>query len=224
MASIPTAPTLHHRPSTSPGAQVEEINFTAREAIITKAFWLMYASFSIRSLVISAVAVHAIAAMVEKDIGPSAGAAIVATIGFASIPGRLLAGVIVDKMDKRHFSMGVSALMGISLLIFVWASGVWLLVLFAIVYALGIGGTGTVQFAIRGEYFGRKAFATISGFGSILMGAGAMIGAWTAGFVFDRAGTYDPAFYLYAGLSLLAMAAIFLARRPPPRSAPLGGP
>ena len=190
------------------------VDFTAREALATKAFWLMYVNFGIRALIISAVSIHFIAALVDKEFSRATAANLLALLGIMSFPSRLGAGILADRMDKRYLGALATGILGLSMLSLIWATSLWQLVLFVAVYSVAIGGSGTNQFAIRAEYFGRKAFATISGFGAIVMAAGALLGTWLAGFVFDRTESYNGAFAIYAGLSLVSILAILLAKRP----------
>ena len=103
--------------------------------------------------------------------------------------------------------------MGTSMLLLAWASEVWQLAIFAPVYGLAHGG-GTVMFAMRAEYFGRRSFATISGMGTVMMASGSMLGAWLAAFIFDKTGSYNLAWMTFGAASLVGVAAILLVRRP----------
>ncbi|HAL46653.1 MAG TPA: MFS transporter, partial [Dehalococcoidia bacterium] len=51
-----------------------------------------------------------------------------------------------------------------------------------------------IVISIRADYFGRKAYATIMGFSSMIMMVGMMSGALFTGFVADRTDDYTLAF------------------------------
>ena len=199
------------------GPTFAETDFTLGEALASRAFWLLNVNFAFRAMIISAVTIHFVPAMVAKDFSPGAAASLFAFLGVMTLPGRLGIGFMSDRLDKRRLGASVSLIIGLSMLIAIWAQSLWQVLLFLTVYGVAIGGGGAAMFAIRGEYFGRRAFATISGFGSIFQALGAMVGTTLAGFTFDRTGNYDIAFYTYAALSLVAIAAIAGARRPIPR-------
>jgi MFS family permease len=70
--------------------------------------------------------------------------------------------------------------------------------LFALLYGIGFGGRIPLFTAIRGEYFGRKAFGAIMGiseFPSGLLNVGAPL---FAGYMFDTTGSYTVPFTMLA--------------------------
>jgi MFS family permease len=73
-----------------------------------------------------------------------------------------------------------------------------------------------VEIAIRGEYFGRKRFATISGILNAIIAVGAFIGPIYAGWSHDATGTYNTSFTFLAIASAAGAVFFFLARRPAP--------
>ncbi len=198
-----------------PGA-FAETDLTVREALTSRSFWLLGLNFSMRSLVISGITVHFLAAMVDKGISAGTGAQLFVLVGVISLPGRLGVGVMTDRYEKRLVSASMSMLIGLSMLVAVWADSVWQVVLFLIVYGIGTGGGGSAMFAIRGEYFGRRAFATISGFSTAMQAGGAVLGSTLAGVTYDRTQSYTVGFLIFAAVSGVAALAIAAATRPIP--------
>ncbi len=194
-----------------------ETDLTTREALTSRSFWLMNFTFTMRAMVISGVTVHFIAAMVDRDMAKSTAASLFALAGVMSLPGRLGIGVLTDRCEKRLVNSGVVLGLAGALLLGAWAGNVWQAVLFMMAYGVASGGGGSAMFAIRGEYFGRRAFATISGFGTAFQASGAMLGNVLAGVTYDATGSYTVAFLTFAALSGAAAVSIFLARRPVPR-------
>ena len=117
-------------------------------------------------------------------------------------------------MDKRLVGGVMAGLMALSMLIFVWADALWQVILFIAIYAVSSGGGGSLMFAIRGDYFGRKAFATITGFGSSIMMIGSVLGPTFMGFSFDATDSYDLAFYVFSAVGAASTIAMLLAKRP----------
>ena len=69
--------------------------------------------------------------------------------------------------------------------------------------------------AIRADYFGRKSFATIMGFSSMVIQVGTVSGPLLGGFVGDlTGGDFRPAFGIIAVFT--AMGAVFFALAKPP--------
>lgn len=68
--------------------------------------------------------------------------------------------------------------------------------------------------AIRGEYFGRRAFATIMGVSQLPMNIGMIFAPLFAGYMYDTYGTYIVPFTVFAGLSFLGAVLMLFVRRP----------
>ena len=68
--------------------------------------------------------------------------------------------------------------------------------------------------AIRGDYFGRRNFATILGVSQAPMNLVMMGAPIAAGYLFDRLGSYTVPFLILAGLNFLGASMILLARKP----------
>ena len=75
--------------------------------------------------------------------------------------------------------------------------------LFALMYGIGFGGRSPLTIAIRGEYFGRKAFATIMGVSQLPMNVAMIFAPLFAGYMFDTTGTYIVPFTTFAALSYM---------------------
>jgi MFS family permease len=85
---------------------------------------------------------------------------------------------------------------------------------FLVIFGIGYGGAIPTFIAMRGEYFGRKAFATIQGIMRLFLMVPTVIGPVFAGYIYDTTGSYNSAFMLFAVLYVLGAAVIFFARRP----------
>ena len=206
------------RPTESHGPPQEEIDFTVKEALRTRAFWLISISFALRAFVIAAIGVHFIPVMDDKGLSAATAAALLGLFGVLSVPGRLGFGILGDYLDKRLVVAMTAGLLGLAMLTLIWATSLWQIFIFLVLFALSSGGSA-VTFALRGEYFGRGAFATIGGIGSTIMFLGTITGPVFAGFTFDVTESYDVAFLTFTGVSLLSFVAVLLARRPaPPRT------
>ena len=198
----------------TPGGVAREVDFTARETLSTRAFWLMHVSFICRQVVWSGVTLHFVPAMVDKGLSEVTGAALIGAFGIMSVPSRLIFGTLGDRFQKRRLLSALAGLTAVSLLTFVWAAGLWQVVLFVLLYAIAQGGTAPLMLAITGEYFGGRSFGTIMGLSSMVMVVGTLGGPIIAGFLHDLTGDYDLTFYIFAAFSALGTVVIWFVTRP----------
>ncbi len=189
--------------------------FTAREALKTSAFWLISLGHGSALLVVSAVMVHLIPHLVERlGLRLEAAGAVVSVLTLVMIVGQLVGGILGDRFDKRVIA--IVCMMGhtVALLTLVVASSLPLVMVFAVLHGLSWGVRGPLMMAIRADYFGRRSFATIMGFSSLVVMMGMMTGPLFAGFMADRLGDYRMGFAILAVMTGLG-AIFFAAARPP---------
>ncbi|MEE8442920.1 MAG: MFS transporter, partial [Dehalococcoidia bacterium] len=124
-----------------------------------------------------------------------------------------------DAVDKRRLMTVSMGIMGVS--VFLMGQTVLNLAFFIpfmLVYAVSWGGMSSMIVPLRADYFGRRNFATIQGFMSMVQMVGMVTGPLLTGVVVDVTGSYELAFQGFLIASLLGAVAIYLAR--PPAKAP----
>ena len=90
---------------------------------------------------------------------------------------------------------------------------------FAIMHGLAWGIRGTLLNAIRADYFGGSSFATITGFSSLVVMSGVIVGPLVAGFLRDSFGDYRMAFLSLGEFAVFGSFAMLLLKphnRQPP--------
>lgn len=191
-----------------------EIDFTAREALRTRAFWFISLTYSIQVLASSAIFVHLITYLTTLDISRSIGALAVTGMTLTSLVGRLGFGWLGDIRDKRHLLVVTLSLQCIGVLILANITSPWHLIPFLIAYSPAYGGPIPLRPAIIGEYFGRTSFGAIQGIMMTVTVIGGLIGPIFAGWMCDVTGSYRLAFVILAFTSLAAIPVILAAKRP----------
>ncbi len=196
---------------------IEEVDFTIWEALKTRAFWILSLAFGFRTLAISATVIHQIPLLTDRGFSEGTAAGVLALMSLMSVPGRLIFGFLGDYLDKRRLVFIAYILQGIGLVVLLNASRLEHLYLFTIVFGLGWGAP-TVLVAMRGDYFGRRYFATIAGVQQSVVAVGTVIGPVYAGWIFDTTRSYDAAFLTFIVAILIGAVLVLFARRPlPPR-------
>lgn len=133
-----------------------------------------------------------------------------------SIPGRITFGWLGDRFDKRYVLIATYVLQAIGVLILANVETIEQIYIFLVVYGFGYGGAIPVYIAMRGEYFGRKAFATIQGIMQMFLMVPTVVGPIFAGWVYDTTGSYYNAFMLFSILYIVGAGILPFVRRPKP--------
>ena len=211
------------QPGTQAVAAVSEAQYSLMDALRTPVFWLLSLAFGLRQLVVGAIGLHLVPYWEDTGIRPELAATVLGVTAVTSVVGRLGFGWLADRLEKR-FVMGSSmALVALGAFILPSVTEWWHLAAFVLIYAVGWGGGATLMFAVRADYFGRRAFGTISGMMDFVQMFGLVLGPLVAGLVFDMVGSYRPAFLTFAVSATLA-ASIMVFLRPPRREFDIDGP
>jgi len=202
-------------------ARAAEVDFTAREAMRTSAFWYIALGHGSALLVVSAVLVHLIVHVTER-LGYSLrqGAAVIALLTAMQVVGQLAGGWAGDRFSKRAITTGCMVGHAVAMLLLASATAFWMVLAFAVLHGLSWGVRGPLMSAIRADYFGSAAFGTITGLSSMVVMFGMMGGPLIAGVLADRTGSYEVGFQVLAALAAIGSIFFALARRPSPRAHP----
>lgn len=195
------------------GGPAEE-NFTVREALATRAFWILTFSFTLRIMVSGAVALHLAPLLQDMGMTTAEAAGVLSALAIISILGRFGIGWLGDLVDKRLIYLIGLGTMTLGLLALAFAEELWQVALFVALYAPSYGGLASLMFAIRGEYFGRRAFATIGGAMGPVTTVGTITGPLLAGYAFDTTGSYRLAMLAFAASTVVAILLVFFLKRP----------
>lgn len=157
---------------------------------------------------------HLVPYATDMGISPTASAAAIGLLGGFSIPGRIIAGYISDRIQWQrilafsHFAMAIFTLW----LLFLRAR--WMLYCFVLLYGLFHGSRVSAYLGILGEFFGMRSLGELIG---ITMAFGMFAGAfapYVAGFIFDVMGSYFTVFTIMMALLLAGGIIASVVRKP----------
>lgn len=199
---------------------VEEADYSAWDALKTPAFWIIPVAMGLSNIKSAAVTVHMIPYLTGVGIPDGMAALVISGMTLLSLSGRLGMGWLADYFDKRYLMACAFGLQFIGIMIFAFVSSPWMLIPFLLTYGPGYGGPIPLRPALQGDYFGRRAFATIQGLMQFVMMFPAMLGPFIAGWVYDVTGSYRAAFIFFAVAIALAIPIILMAKPPVMKKAP----
>ena len=212
-------PAAPRRPAAEAGR-----DFTAGEAMRTRAFWLISLGHGSALLVVSAVMVHLIIHVTERlGYTVQQGASVVALLTVMQLTGQLTGGWLGDRWNKRLLCTLCMVGHAAALVLLATARTSWMVMAFAALHGLSWGIRGPLMAAIRADYFGSGSFGMISGTSSMIVMLGMIFGPLIAGIAADRTGTYTAGFVLLAGMAALGSLFFVLATPPGARRVGEGG-
>lgn len=190
---------------------------TARQALHTPAFWLLTAGHGSALVAVSAASAHVIPFLVsEAGMSLEAAAGVVATLTTSQLVGVLITSYIGDRFDKRIIAATCMVGHTTAMLLLASSQNLPTVIGFAMLQGLAWGIRGPLMMAVRADYFGRRSFATIEGFASIVTTCGLVTGPLLVGLIADNVGDYRPGFVVLACVTTAGCLSFALARRPRP--------
>lgn len=198
-------------------AEVEEVEFTLRQALRTPTYWLIIAAMLGQTLIVGTIFIHGIPFLTDFGLDILIVAGIFAMMSFVGLPVRLGSAFLVDRIKREHLRfllVGAFLLEAAGITAFLLHQTIAMIYVWFILHGLGTGITGSVVLPMRGRYFGRKAYGSIAGVSQFVV---MIVGVATpiyAGWVYDTTGSYMTVFKLSVAALVVAIVLAFLISPP----------
>jgi len=200
----------------SGGAFKTTEDWTLGEALRSPTLWLLVATYLGFFVGFFIYVAHGVAHLEGLGYRPGEAAKSISIIFISSLIGQTAVAWLGDRIEPRYISAVAVCLYGAGTLLAIKAAGVGSIYLYAILMGTGFSAAFTCFQTILSNYYGLKAYAAVLG---VTMPIGTILGAVgpvTAGYVYDRYGSYAPAFTAVAVLCF-ASAFLYLLAKPPTR-------
>ena len=199
-------PAARARPASATAATSaadDEPDYTWQEAVRTKSFWLITMGHACSSIVIVTITVHLGPMLDDRGFSlQTVGWVVGAYTGVAAVF-TLIGGYVGDRLPIRLALFGFSAVQSGAVWVLLMADTAQMAFLFAVLMGIGFGGRNPLTTAIRGVYFGRRAFASITGMSMIPMNVMLLAAPLFAGIMFDATQSY---FVPMAAIAIVSLA------------------
>ena len=203
------------RPTEAGGGRSERgRDYTIRQAMRTRAFWVLFGLFAATWIPIFAPLVHLVPLARGLGVDPLVATTLVSALGMAGIIGRLFMGSLSDRIGRRP-AIGIGLLIQVAAFLGLAVAGA-LPALYAASIAFGFsyGAVASLFPAIVADFFGRERAGSLVGLLFAMSGSMAALGPLGAGFIYDRTGSYGPAWVASAALNVVALGLLAWARPP----------
>ena len=193
---------------------VDEVSWTVKEAVRTTTLWRLVIVFSMVQLATGTVALHRIAAFMDRGMDPTLISFATAFDAVAAGGSTFLFGMLVKWIPARFLgAFGFSMLAGASVLT-IYATNLPIMFISMWIFGMGIGGMMFLNNFIWADYFGRASVGGIRGLANPINLVIGGIGAPAAGYIRDWTDSYDPAWWVGVGLMSAAALLILLTGAP----------
>jgi MFS family permease len=191
-------------------------SLSLRQAIRTRSFWMVFLVFLLFACSLFLVLTHLVPHATDMGFSPVQAASLLSASGGATVAGRVLLGLTSDRTGRKGAAVICTLLVAASMVWLIWARELWTLYVFALAYGLGWGGMGPTFAALAGETFGLRKIGAILGAMDAGFNAGAAMGPFLGGLIFDVSGSYFFAFVIAALLMFIAATLVLVIRQESP--------
>jgi MFS family permease len=210
-----------------PAAGIASVERTAiADALRVPSFWLLTAGLFNCGFSMSLLSAHGVPMLTDHGFHPMTASSAIGSLGMTAIGGGLTLGLISDRWGRKPMLAAVYVLRVAAFGMLFAVQDPRLLLLVAAIGGVGMSGSLAMTSALTGDLFGRYSVGSLFGLIFLSHQAGAALGSWLGGALFDLTGGYGAAFAVAAALLPIAAGlslAINERARPASRAVPLPG-
>jgi predicted MFS family arabinose efflux permease len=199
---------------TMPGAAAAEGEVTmtsgmsAMQALRSRPFIVLALAFFCCCAAHSGPIFHTVSYAVGCGLSVTAAVTIYSMEGAAGLGGRLLFGVLADRLGAKPVLVAGLALQAFAAVAYLGVSQLSGFYVVAVVFGLAYGGTMPLYASLARDAFAPRILGTVLGGATLLSSLGMALGPLLGGWLYDRFGSYT---WLYIGSLALGLAAAGIA-------------
>lgn len=159
------------------------------------------------------ILVHIVAYSATIGLSSRVGVIALSIIGGMTIPGRVVFGVIGDRIGRTRLFVVLAFSMNTLILVLPGLRTPILIFGFAVIYGLFYGGAAAMLSPLVADLFGTRYLNTLYGIAALAFGIAAVFGPSAAGLTFDTLGSYTPIIMATGVMGLFGAACIALSAR-----------
>jgi OFA family oxalate/formate antiporter-like MFS transporter len=197
-------------PAKAPSAAVD---YEWSEMLKTPQFillWIMFVCAAGAGLMI----IGKLAKIVDLQAGIKAGFIFVAMLAVGNAGGRVIAGVLSDKIGRTWTMFGVFVFQAVLMFLLRGLDSYGSLFLASVLIGFNYGANLSVFPSATKDYFGLKNFGVNYGFVFTAWGVGGILGPMLSGWIFDANKNFNDAYLIAAVCLLIAAGLTFVTRAP----------
>ena len=203
-----------------PSASNTESNYTVRQALATRAFWLL-AIFSVFGFVVQAgVSLHQVPHYIGQGVPTHLAVLTASTFAFGQVPGGVFWSFWARRVPLRVLLSVAAATMSVGAIGTGFSSSLSTGIPMGFLLGVGVGGIHLLLRLTWADYYGRLHLGSIRGLTLPAQIGGQAIGPIIAGFMYDSTGGYETPLTAFG--IIVAFAAVMVLTATPPGPLPQG--
>ena len=193
-----------------------EFNYTVRQALRTKAFWILVL-FSVFGFIVQAgVSLHQVPHYIGQGVPTHLAALTASTFAFGQVPGGLFWTMLARRLPLRILLCMAGATMSLGAIGTGFSASLATGIPMGLLLGIGVGGMQLLLRLTWADYYGRLHLGSIRGLTLPAQIGGQALGPIVAGFMFDATGGYKTPFTVF-GIIVAFAAVVVLAATSPGR-------
>lgn len=194
--------------------KISEVNFTAKQALKMKSFWIVLICSMIPSALGTGMTFHMISIMGEASLSPAIAASVLSLMAVSRLPVILLTGQLADRLPVKYLISVSLVLLFISMVILLNVNSVFLAMSFGLIRGISMGIQAVTGGVVWPDYFGRENLGKIRGIAMTGMVIGSAFGPLPFGFAYDIFGGYSQILLISLIIPIAGAVAMFFADKP----------
>ena len=191
-----------------------ESDYTVRQALATRAFWIL-SLFSVFGFVVQAgVSLHQVPHYISQGVPTHLAVLTASTFAFGQVPGGLFWSVLARRVPLRILLAASAATMAVGAVGTGLSGSLSSGIPMGFLLGFGVGGLHLLLRLTWADYYGRLHLGSIRGLTLPAQIGGQAMGPIIAGFMFDATGGYETPFTIF-GIIVAIAAVMVLAATPP---------
>ncbi|WP_180129823.1 MFS transporter [Rhodoferax sp. BLA1] len=176
-----------------------------REALHYRSFQLLMAGYFVCGFQVVFIGVHMPSYLKDHGLSPQVASYSLALIGLFNVFGTYAAGVLGQRLQKRHILAFIylARAVVISVFLLVPLTPLSVYVFSAVMGLLWLSTVPPTNAAVA-QIFGVAHLSMLGGFVFFSHQIGSFLGVWLGGWLYDRTGSYDIVWYIAIALGVLA--------------------
>lgn len=205
----------------APPVREQSIAQALREAFKYPSFQLLMAGYFVCGFQVVFIGVHMPSYLKDKGLSPQVASYALALIGLFNVFGTYAAGVLGQKMPKKHILAFIYFARAVAISVFLIAplTPASVYVFSAVMGFLWLSTVPPTNATIA-QIFGVAHLSMLGGFVFFSHQIGSFMGVWLGGYLYDRTGSYDIVWYIAIALGVAAALVNLPVREAPIARAP----